>query len=107
MAPNMPAELMCSAMQLAVAASTVSWLIAHSDRGSPYASASYSALLTIKNLQQSMNRKGSCRDNSVMERIFLNLKMERVSRCDYANHAEAILDITEYIVGFYNNERLH
>ncbi|KAA0983863.1 IS3 family transposase, partial [Pseudomonas sp. ANT_J28] len=28
-------------------------------------------------------------------------------RRDYANHAEAIRDITEYIVGFYNNERLH
>jgi transposase InsO family protein len=33
--------------------------------------------------------------------------MERVWRHDYANHGEAIRDITEYIVGFYNNERLH
>lgn len=41
-----------------------------------------------------------------MERFFLSLKMERVWRCDYANHAEAIRDITEYIVGFYN-DRLH
>jgi len=42
-----------------------------------------------------------------MERFFLSLKMERVWRRDYANHGEAIRDITEYIVGFYNNERLH
>ena len=42
-----------------------------------------------------------------MERFFLSLKMERVWRRDYANHTEAIRDITEYIVGFYNNERLH
>ena len=35
-----------------------------------------------------------------MERFFLSLKMERVWRRDYANHAEAIRDITEYIVGF-------
>lgn len=41
-----------------------------------------------------------------MERFFLSLKMERVWRRDYANHAEAIRDITECIVGFYNNERL-
>jgi transposase InsO family protein len=40
-------------------------------------------------------------------RFFLSLKMERVWRRDYANHGEAIHDITEYIVGFYNNERLH
>ena len=26
---------------------------------------------------------------------------------DYANHAEATRDITEYIVGFYNTVRLH
>jgi len=42
-----------------------------------------------------------------MERFFLNLKMERVWRRDYANHPEAIGDITDYIVGFYNSKRLH
>ncbi len=41
-----------------------------------------------------------------MEHFFLSLKMERVWRRDYDNHAQAIRDITEYIVGFYNNERL-
>lgn len=54
-----------------------------------------------------MSRKGNCRDNSVMERFLLSLKMERVWRRDYADHAEVIRDITEYIVGFYNNEQLH
>ena len=108
MAPNMPAELVCSAMQLAVVQrQPPSGLIAHSDRGSQYASASYRALLARNDMQQSMSRKGNCWDNSVMERFFLSLKMERVWRRDYANHAEAIRDITEYIVGFYNNERLH
>lgn len=42
-----------------------------------------------------------------MERFFLNLKMERVWQRDYANHAEAMRDITDYIVGFYNGTRLH
>ena len=42
-----------------------------------------------------------------MERFFLNLKMERVWRRDYANHREACADITDYLVGFYNTERLH
>ena len=54
-----------------------------------------------------MSRKGNCWDNAVMERFFLNLKMERVWQNDYANHAEACRDITDYIVGFYNNVRLH
>jgi putative transposase len=37
-----------------------------------------------------------------MERFFLNLKMERVWQRDYANHAEAKIDIADYIAGFYN-----
>ncbi len=54
-----------------------------------------------------MSRKGNCWDNAVMERFFLNLKMERVWRQDYANHQEAVRDVTDYIVGFYNSQRLH
>ena len=42
-----------------------------------------------------------------MERFFLNLKMERVWQRDYANHGEAMSDIADYIVGFYNSARLH
>ena len=54
-----------------------------------------------------MSRKGNCWDNAVAERFFLNLKMERAWQRDYANHGEARIDITNYIVGFYNSERLH
>ena len=54
-----------------------------------------------------MSRNGNCWDNAVMERFFLNLKMERVWQKDYANHAEAITDVADYIVNFYNAVRLH
>ena len=40
-------------------------------------------------------------------RFFLNLKVERVWQKEYANHLEAINDIADYIVGFYNSIRLH
>ena len=40
------------------------------------------------------------------ERCFLNLKVERVWQKDYANHSEAMTDVADYIVGFYNCERL-
>ena len=55
----------------------------------------------------SMSRKGNCWDNAVAERFFLNLKMERVWQRQYANHAEAKADITDYIVGFYNCKRVN
>ena len=54
-----------------------------------------------------MGRKGNCWDNAVMERFFLNVKMERVWQKDHANHSEAMTDVADYIVGFYNSTRLH
>lgn len=108
MAPHMRAELVCSAMQLAIAQrQPAPGLIAHSDRGSQYASADYQDLLRRNEMRCSMSRKANCWDNAVMERFFLNLKMERTWRKDYANHDEAIKDVTDYIVKFYNQDRLH
>lgn len=108
MAPTMHAELVCAALQLAIAQrQPTPGLIVHSDRGSQYASALHQALLARHSLVGSMSRKGNCWDNAVMERFFLNLKMERVWQRDYANHAEAMTDIADYIVGFYNSVRLH
>lgn len=78
MAPHMQAELVCSAMQLAIAQRPPApGLIAHSDRGSQYAEADYRDLLKRNGMRCSMSRKANCWDNAVMERFFLNLKMER------------------------------
>lgn len=81
--------------------------IFHSDRGSQYCSQSFQAALAGWGIRSSMSRKGNCWDNAVMERFFLSLKMERVWQRDYANHAEARLDVADYIVSFYNAIRLH
>ena len=108
MAAAMPAALVCAALQMAIVQrNPAAGLIVHSDRGTQYASAEHQALLAKHGLVGSMSRKGNCWDNAVMERFFLNLKMERVWQKDYANHFEAINDIADYIVGFYNSVRLH
>ena len=82
-------------------------LVVHSDRGTQYASSLHQALLAEHGLLSSMSGKGNCWDNAVMERFFLSLKMERVWQKDHANHAEAITDVADYIVNFYNAVRLH
>ncbi len=108
MAPDMPAQLVCAALQMAIAArNPPPGLIVHSDRGTQYASALHQALLVKHQLVGSMSRRGNCWDNAVMERFFLNLKMERVWQREYANHDEAMADVADYIVGFYNSVRLH
>lgn len=108
MSATMHTELVSRALLMAIGQrQPVAGLILHSDRGSQYASHEYQRLLKQHGIICSMSRKGNCWDNAVMERFFLNLKMERVWQRDYANQLEAIKDITEYIVGFYNCVRLH
>ena len=108
MSSTMPAALVCQALQMAIGQrQTTVGLILHSDRGSQYASHEYQALLKQHGIICSMSRKGNCWDNAVMERFFLNLKMERVWQREYANQMEATQDVTAYIVGFYNCTRRH
>ncbi|WP_232730747.1 IS3 family transposase [Janthinobacterium sp. 64] len=108
MAPSMPAKLVCDALTMAIQQRRpAAGLIVHSDRGSQYASELYQDLLASHGFVCSMSRKGNCWDNAVAERFFLNLKMERVWQRQYANHAEAKADITDYIVGFYNCKRIN
>jgi putative transposase len=105
---TMPAELVCRALRMAIGQrQPQAGLILHSDRGSQYASGEYQALLKQYGIVCSMSRKGNCWDNAVMERFFLNLKMERVWQREYANQMEAIKDVMDYIVGFYNSVRRH
>lgn len=104
----MQASLVCQALHMAITTRQPQpGLLVHTDRGSQYASHAHTALLAQHQLQPSMSRKGNCWDNAVAERFFLNLKMERLWRQPYANHAEAQHDIADYIVNFYNPTRLH
>lgn len=108
MAPSMPAQLVCDALSMAIEQrQPTPGLLVHSDRGSQYASELYQDMLSRHGFVCSMSRKGNCWDNAVAERFFLNLKMERVWQRQYANHAEAKADITDYIVGFYNCKRIN
>ena len=58
-------------------------------------------------LRRHMARPSTPAHPRVIERFFMSLKMERVWQKNYANHAEAIIDIADYIVNFYNAVRLH
>jgi putative transposase len=108
MAPHMQASLVCDALRMAIGARQPQpGLLMHTDRGSQYASQAHTELLNAYGLRQSMSRKGNCWDNAVCERFFLNLKMERVWQGQYANYGEAQRDIADYIVNFYNAQRLH
>jgi transposase InsO family protein len=82
-------------------------LLAHSDRGSQYASDHYQRLLKKRGIVCSMSRRGNCYDNAPMESFWSSLKKELVYPEPFATIAEAQAKVFEYIEVFYNRERRH
>jgi putative transposase len=82
-------------------------LVAHSDRGSQYASEHYRRLLAEHGITCSMSRRANCWDNAPMESFFASLKKELVHHEDYQTREEAKASLFEYIEVFYNRQRRH
>jgi putative transposase len=82
-------------------------LVAHSDRGSQYASEHYQGTLARHGITCSMSRRANCWDNSPMESFFASLKKELVHGETYATREEARASLFEYIEVFYNRIRRH
>ena len=84
-----------------------SGVVAHSDRGSQYASEHYRRRLEEERITCSMSRRGNCWDNAPMESFFASLEKELVHDEDYATRDEATASIFEYIETFYDRVRRH
>ena len=106
---TMTSRLVVDALEMALARRPKgsSGLVAHSDRGSQYASEHYQRRLSEEGIECSMSRRGNCWDNAAMESFFASLKKELVHDEDYATRAEAKASIFEYIEAFYNRVRRH
>ena len=108
---TMTSRLVVDALEMALAArlqgSSSSGLVAHSDRGSQYASEHYQRRLSEERIACSMSRRGNCWDNAPMESFFASLKKELVHDEDYATRDEAKASIFEYIEAFDNRVRRH
>jgi putative transposase len=108
MAEHLESRLVVDALTLAVARRLPDeGLLAHSDRGSQYASEHYQRLLAGHGITCSMSRRANCWDNAPMESFFGSLKKELVHGADFATRAEARAAIVEYIEVFYNTKRRH
>ena len=78
-------------------------LLHHSDRGSPYASEDYQAVLTAHGMLGSMSRRGDCRDNAVMESSTVKLELGE----HFETGGEAKMELFDYIEALYNQRRRH
>lgn len=106
---NMQTELILKALEMALGRQSVEKgeLIAHSDRGSQYASEIYNKKLRLAGIIASMSRKGNCYDNAHVESFFHSLKTELVYRKHFKTRQEARRAIFEWIETWYNRERRH
>ncbi len=109
LADHMRSELVVEALKMALGRQSVKrWeLIAHSDRGSQYASADFREELKAKGIVASMSRKGNCFDNAHVESFFHSLKTELIYRRMFKDRAEARREIFNWIETWYNRQRRH
>ena len=108
MGPSLEVGLALGALRMAIAARRPpAGLLHHSDRGSQYTCAEYTAVLAAHGMLASMSRKGDCWDNAVAESFFATLERELIARRDWRTRAEARQAIFQYIETWYNRARRH
>jgi len=81
--------------------------IHHSDQGSQYSSRGFLAKLGEYRIKSSMNQRGSCYDNAVVESFFKTLKAELVRTVRFDRMEDTKMKLFEFIEVFYNRRRLH
>ena len=108
MGSRIDSRLVVDALEMALAGRRPSkGLVAHSDRGSQYASDHYQGLLTRHGIVCSMSRRANCWDNAPMESFFASLKKELTHGERFATREQAKASLFEYIEVFFNRVRRH
>ena len=110
MRETMHAEIVTAAIEMAIKRQGIidgSDLVAHSDRGSQYASDEYCKKLSAFKIKASMSRKGNCYDNAFVESFFRTLKVELIYTRKFKTKEEAKAAIFEFIEVWYNRQRMH
>jgi putative transposase len=102
------APLVEAALQMALGQRVLDGpLIHHTDRGSQYTADDYLACLKACGVSVSMSGKGDPYDNAMAESFFSTLRAECTELQHFATRREARLAVFEYIMVFYNRQRLH
>ncbi len=103
-ADHMRTELCLDALNMALQQQGHPPVLAHSDRGSQYASDAYSERLKQCGVELSMSNKGDCYDNAVAESFFATFKNELGDT--FVDLHDARRQAFAFFL-FYNQRRLH
>jgi transposase InsO family protein len=107
MGETMESRLVVDALEMAIRRRLPGeGLVAHSDRGSQYASDHYQRVLAAEGMVCSMSGVGQCWDNAPVESFFGRLKCELGVEV-FATRDQARAVLFEYLEVFYNRVRRH
>jgi putative transposase len=108
MSSRIDSRLVVDALEMALAGRRPgAGLVAHSDRGSQYASEHYQGVLARHGITCGMSRRANCWDNAPMESVFASLKKELTRGEIFATREEARASIFDSIEVVFNRIRRH
>lgn len=103
----MTAELVVSALNMALATRKPGSVIHHSDQGSQYTSLAFGSRCREMGVRPSMGTVGDAYDNAMAESFFATLECELIARRSWKSKAEAKTAVFTWIEGWYNPRRRH
>ena len=104
---TMTAELVLSALNMALQQRKPDDVIHHSDQGSQYASIAFGERCKKMGVRPSMGSVGDAYDNAMAESFFASLECELIDRKSWPTKTEARLALFTWIEGWYNPRRRH
>jgi len=99
---TMAAELVLSALNMALQQRKPDAVIHHSDQGSQYASIAFGERCKKMGVRPSMGSGGDAYDNAMAESFFASLECELIDRKSWQTKTEARLALFTWIEGWYN-----
>ena len=104
---HMTAELVTSALNMALCRRRPESVIHHSDQGSQYTSLAFGARCKEMGVRPSMGTVGDAYDNAMAESFFATLECELIARRSWKTKTEARMAVFTWIEGWYNPRRRH
>jgi putative transposase len=101
------ADLVVSALNMALFTRKPESVIHHSDQGSQYTSVIFGKRCAEMGVRPSMGSVGDAYDNAMAESFFATLECELIDRRTWKTHTEARLAIFTWIESWYNPKRRH
>ena len=103
----MTADLVLSALNMAIAQRRPDNVIHHSDQGSQYTSIAFGDRCRKMGVRPSMGTVGDAYDNAMAESFFASLECELIDRRSFRSKADARMALFTWIEGWYNPRRRH